>query len=223
MIPEITVCCIKWGDKYGPEYVNILASMVRRHVSAVPYEFVCFTDDPKGIDLCVRTEPMPYDGKGWWGKMGLYMNSLPGILTSRILYLDLDVVITGALDDLLRYPSDFAMARDWPTGTWCKRDRREHDGNSSVVLLRVGSAVRIWDRYVLAGQPTNANDGDQEWVNRTFPNLAGLLPERFVQSYKLHHLAGKNPPDCAVVMFHGKPKPPDCDGWVKEYWIDDHA
>ncbi|HAU58261.1 MAG TPA: glycosyltransferase, partial [Comamonadaceae bacterium] len=27
------VICMKWGTKYGPEYVNRLYAMVRRHLS----------------------------------------------------------------------------------------------------------------------------------------------------------------------------------------------
>ena len=30
--PARTVLCMKWGTKYGPEYVNRLYGMVRRHL-----------------------------------------------------------------------------------------------------------------------------------------------------------------------------------------------
>jgi len=216
----VTVCCLKAGDKYGPEYVNILAGMVMRNVHLVGYDFVCFTDNPRGIHPHIRTAPLPYDAPKWWGKMGLYMPDIPGINTKRLLFLDLDVVITGPLDDLLKYQSDFAMAKDWPTGRWPKTDSRNQDGQSSAVLLTVGAAPQIWERYVATGKPTPESPGDQEWINREFPGLANLLPERFVQSYKLHNLAGENPPECSVVMFHGLPKPPDCGGWVKRAWTE---
>lgn len=216
----VTICCLKKGDKYGPEYVNLLAAMVMRNVHLVGYDFVCFTDDPTGIYPHIRTAPLPYDAPKWWGKMGLYMPTIP-VNTGRILFLDLDVVICGPLDDLLEYPSDFAMAQDWPTGTWPATDLRDRDGNSSAVLLRVGSMSRIWEKYVSAGYPAPIEtDGDQEWINRTFPNLVDLLPERFVQSYKLHRLEGEESPKCSVVMFHGEPKPPACGGWVKRYWTE---
>ena len=44
------IICLKHGNKYGPEYVNTLESMVRRNCT-MSFEFVCFTDDPKGINL----------------------------------------------------------------------------------------------------------------------------------------------------------------------------
>ena len=39
---------MKWGTKYGPEYVNRLYGMVRRHLRG-DFRFVCFTDDVTGI------------------------------------------------------------------------------------------------------------------------------------------------------------------------------
>ena len=33
------IICMKWGTKYGPEYVNRLASMVKRNIT-IPYRFV---------------------------------------------------------------------------------------------------------------------------------------------------------------------------------------
>jgi hypothetical protein len=49
--PLRNVICMKWGTKYGPEYVNRLYAMVRRHLTG-DFRMVCLTDDPTGI----RTE-----------------------------------------------------------------------------------------------------------------------------------------------------------------------
>ena len=42
------VICMKWGKKYGSEYVNRLYAMVRRHLRG-DFHFVCLTDDAAGI------------------------------------------------------------------------------------------------------------------------------------------------------------------------------
>ena len=42
------IICMKWGTKYGPEYVNRLYAMVRRHLTG-DFNMVCLTDDAKGI------------------------------------------------------------------------------------------------------------------------------------------------------------------------------
>jgi hypothetical protein len=212
---KITICCIKKGSKYGSEYVNILKAMISRHIS-VPFDFACFTDDSRGIAEGIKVFPLPYDAPGWWGKMGLYMPSVPGISTDRLLFLDLDVVITESLDEIINWPSEHAMARDWPEKQWPASDPRSKIPNSSVILLKIGSRAKIWDAFKKAGFPCIG--GDQDWVYENFGGSFDLFPDRFIQSYKLHNLQERFSSDCRIVMFHGRPKPPECGGWVKEYW-----
>ncbi|MGI9153122.1 MAG: glycosyltransferase, partial [Rubrivivax sp.] len=52
------VLCMKWGTKYGPEYVNRLYAMVARHLRE-DFEFVCLTDLVRGVRAVVRFLPMP--------------------------------------------------------------------------------------------------------------------------------------------------------------------
>ncbi|MEE1122464.1 MAG: glycosyltransferase, partial [Acinetobacter pseudolwoffii] len=42
------VICMKWGTKYGSEYVNRLYNMVKRHTT-VDFQMVCLTDRTEGI------------------------------------------------------------------------------------------------------------------------------------------------------------------------------
>ncbi len=46
--PQRHILCMKWGTKYGPEYVNRLYAMVRRHLQG-DFNFVCLTDNAQGI------------------------------------------------------------------------------------------------------------------------------------------------------------------------------
>ena len=39
-INKVTVLCVKFGTKYGPNYVERLRNMVARHMT-IPYEFAC--------------------------------------------------------------------------------------------------------------------------------------------------------------------------------------
>ena len=48
MISDKLVLCIKWGDMYGPEYVNIMYGMVARNLTGA-FRLVCFTDDRTGV------------------------------------------------------------------------------------------------------------------------------------------------------------------------------
>jgi len=214
---DITVCCLKQGGKYGANYVNRLYRMVQKNVHLVGIDFLCFTDDPKGIDPCIKTTDLPYDAEGWWGKMGLYKEYVPGVHTNRIMFLDLDVVITGDLDEMLEMETDFALMRDYPSAMYKDNTPRGQQGNSSVILLTLGTRTEIWDGY-LEEESQDLGDGDQEFINEWFPGSFDIIPEEWVQSYKLHELEDDVPAGCMVVVFHGKPKPHECGGWVEKLW-----
>ena len=55
---ERVILCMKWGTKYGPEYVNRLYGMVRRHLKG-DFRFVCLTDRSEGIRAEVQCLPIP--------------------------------------------------------------------------------------------------------------------------------------------------------------------
>ena len=55
---ERVILCMKWGTKYGPEYVNRLYAMVRRNLTG-DFRFVCLTDDGSGIRSEVECFPIP--------------------------------------------------------------------------------------------------------------------------------------------------------------------
>ena len=50
---EKNVICMKWGTKFGAEYANRLYKMVEKNLT-VPHRFVCFTDDPTGLDAGIE-------------------------------------------------------------------------------------------------------------------------------------------------------------------------
>ncbi|NDC75632.1 hypothetical protein EBZ70_10195 [bacterium] len=55
--PQILLC-LKWGKRYGSDYVNRTYAMAMRNTSR-PLRVVCFTDDPAGIRPEVDVKPMP--------------------------------------------------------------------------------------------------------------------------------------------------------------------
>lgn len=74
---SLTVVCVRWGDKYGPEYVERLASGVRRNLRTRRYSFVCFTDDVLALDGMTGVVARPIGArcggwKGWWHKAFLF-------------------------------------------------------------------------------------------------------------------------------------------------------
>lgn len=68
--PALTVVCVKWGTKYGAQYVNKLYKAVRAHTTCQP-RFVCYTDDGAGLLPDVQLVQLSgvADWDGWWYKV----------------------------------------------------------------------------------------------------------------------------------------------------------
>ena len=70
------VLCLKHGNKYSSQYVNVLYSMVKRNLT-IPFKFVCLTDDPRGLDKDIQCLELPKELSGWWCKPYMYSANLP--------------------------------------------------------------------------------------------------------------------------------------------------
>jgi hypothetical protein len=105
----LNIVCFKWGNKFGAEYVNRLYNAVSRSVT-LPHNFVCFTDDPEGVECETRpflNNNLPY----WWYIIGLF-NKEHGF-KNKVLYMDLDTVITDNIDHIVSLDADFAITEDF--------------------------------------------------------------------------------------------------------------
>lgn len=135
----LAVVCVKWGKRYGPEYVNRLHAAVRRHLPNEDAEasFVCFTDDGEGLDERVAVRTLPSGLPLWWGKAYLFSEEA-GLDGNRCLFLDLDQVIVASLAPLLTYSGHFALlATD---GIACELAAGGY--NSSVISWESGPKLR---------------------------------------------------------------------------------
>lgn len=208
----LTVCCVQSGNyaDRGAQYVNTLFDMVRRNLEAgFPGSFVCFTDNPKGLADDIEARPLPECGLfGWWNKLALFK---PGLFPDgeRIVFLDLDTVIVGRLEEIFDYARDFAVLSDF---------YQPHKGASGVMLWRAGYADKIWTEWEAKDRPM-VSGGDGAWIDSVFPDadrLQDLYPGMFA-SFKAD--CNPYPPaKSSVVCFHGLPRPHDCGGWVEMIW-----
>jgi len=160
MPTPVNVICMKWGKLYGPEYVNCLRAGVGRHLRR-PFRFVCFTDDAAGLRDDVQALPLPElglpQGQGdlRWRKLAVFRRELHD-LQGPTLFLDLDLVVVGPLDDFFELPGRFRIIRDddlfrrKPLRRLNpERDRFLHSvGNSSVFRFEVGQHGYILDAYL---------------------------------------------------------------------------
>ncbi len=237
----LNVLCMKWGPKYGGDYVNTLYSMVDRHLT-LPWRMVCFTDRDDGVRQDVHCQPMPeiYVPEARqispWKKVSIFKPNLGG-LSGKALFLDLDVVVTGNLDAFATYSDKLAIPENWT-------QPGQGVGNSSVFTFEIGALTYIYDRYCETVDTLFDHfPNSQTFVSRTAGEHGDLeyFPKEWVRSFKVDCMPGgvmnwiarpKLPDGAKVIAFHGDPKPPDAaqglypGKWYKHVrptpWILDH-
>ena len=231
------VVCLKYGDKYGPEYVNKLHSMVKRHLT-LPYEFVCFTERPQGIDPEIRIEKLDLIPgiQGWWYKPMFFNPDLP--IKGNILFLDLDIIIFNNIDKLFTYKTnEFCIIRDF--NRYIIRDYNKF--NSSIFRLNNFNRTHsnVYQEFIKDPKvPMSRFHGDQDWIRFCIQKNYNYWPDEWIQSYKWEmrnrpkfdnkprgqrDFAEKGDPvvkdATSVAVFHGDPNPHICkDQWVIDNW-----
>lgn len=223
MSEPVHVLCLKWGTRYGPEYVNILHRSVKRHLRR-PFRFHCCTEDPAGLDSRLNVIPFPENPgikRGWPDILAKVLPTRDGFgnLKGPTLFLDLDVVIMGDLDELFDYePGRPCMIHNWVA--WRKEllGGRPPAGNSSVYRFEAGASDYVFQKLLAEGpraEDRTVFNGDQEFLTYAFRNVA-WWPEEWVRSFKYHcrpvfplNLINtpKEPARCRVLVFHGRPDP----------------
>jgi hypothetical protein len=243
------IVTLKWGTRYGSEYVNRLASAVRRHTKT-PVSIVCFTDDRAGIDPSVIIYPIPEidlpdaEMLTGWRKLCLFRGDLP--IEGVGLFVDLDVVITGPLDDFFSFGSeeDIPIIHNWlpPHKTWFRPDPMI--GNSSVFRFQLNKCQFVWEQFHREKDWALANfRPPQSYLTHCIRPRMKFWPATWVRSFKRHCrpvfplnliLEPKLPKGARIVAFHGKPDPEDvihgykgakihhhtrATPWVTENWV----
>ena len=228
--------CLKHGTKYSADYVNKLYNMVERNCT-LDYEFVCLTDDSRGIDPRVKIISLPGGISGWWCKPYMFSKDLP--ISGTVLYMDLDVVIASNIDKLFTWePNRWCTIRDFTRVMRPKWNKY----NSSIVRFRAGELDFVWtefDKDKISIQ--KRLHGDQDWLYEvTHKRLGAMLyPDSWIQSWKwevrkdrtfapggmrgsrrLKTIEYVKPRvECCVCVFHGDPNPEHClDPWVVDNW-----
>ncbi|HEX5078119.1 MAG TPA: glycosyltransferase [Geminicoccaceae bacterium] len=237
-MPPQTVLCMRWGDRYGPEYVNRLFAMVARHLT-LPHRFVCLTDDPKGIRPEVECRPLPAielaDARphSGWRKLSCLGPELED-LQGQVLFLDLDLVVVANIDGLFAHPGAFCIIENWT------RPGRGI-GNSSVFRFRAGAHRSVLQRFCAdAARIIRDWPDEQTYLSRSVGEVT-FWPHGWCRSFKHDCLPARPlrpfreariPADAKVIVFHGEPKPPGAARglwpksitglrpvrWIDEYW-----
>ena len=214
-----TVICMKWGTRYGPEFVNRLASMVRRNTKRST-RFICFTEDESMVDssLDIEIHPLPDinipERFSWspWRKLSVWQAPLAGITSGDILFLDLDLVVTGSLDDFFDYqPGKYIAIDNWT-------QPGQGVGNTSAFRFPTGKYTHIFDDFDSDPEKILSKWRiEQQYISDTIDEMLfwpkewcvsfkhSLLPPWPLNYFKDAHLT----PDARIVAFTGKPDADD--------------
>lgn len=200
----------------GAEYLEKLYAGVRRNLT-LPWRGVCLTDDPntlpKGIDA-IKAEFGP---QGYWHKLELFKK---GAFDSdeRVLFIDLDTIITGNIDQIASYDGPFAILEDVYF-----QERMA----SSLMAWRGDSLTHIWDNWVEMGSPMGDHKGDQGWIENQMRGekhdiWQDLYPRQICSFKKDARPINRLPIGCRVLMYHGVPRPHASGvGWAQQLWDKD--
>ena len=231
MPEDLIVCCMNFGTKYHDDYVRRLRNAVAKNLK-LKHEFFCLSDHiVDGVDTIALPERILPSSKfeGWWVKPWLFSrDAFQGVeplrrsfpAGARVLYLDLDVVITGDLEILVKQ-----WAADPLTMIFNFGPNRPHCAHNSSVMLWTAGDLRlfpIWELYEAdADRIMKTLHGDQCWIWRVLRNDIANFPRDYISSYKYDCRPNKKPdPQARVVVFHGDPKPHQCrEDWIRDHWL----
>lgn len=98
----------KWGDKYGPEYVNRLFGSLEKHCH-VPFTFTCYTDDTRNLNSNIETKHIDNLRRYKTDRVFTYEKLMLMERHEKGIWLDLDLLIHDNITDLTQDTSDFKM------------------------------------------------------------------------------------------------------------------
>lgn len=217
----VNIVCMKWGDKFGPEFVNNLYHMVKRNIT-LPFRFICMTEVPDGIEKGVEIKPLPEFQEPpapylkfclAWRKLALFDDPVYD-LQGKTLFLDLDVVVIDNIDCFFSFSDKLAIIENWS-------QPNRLIGQSSVFCFDIGKYKHLLDKYRnQQDEVLRNNRTEQVYITREL-GVGGFeyFPDDWCKSFKMHCMPGgvfnsfkipaKIPENAKIIVFHGKPDPPD--------------
>lgn len=214
----IVICCVlRSGGRYTPDWVYRLQAGIARHTT-VPYEFVCFSDVP----LKCNYIKLDTDWPGWWAKLEMFR------LIGKALYLDLDSVIVGSLDDICLGKHQFTMTHEYYRPLFGCSTAMAWDGDYSYITKEFARVDSQELRDYYDHWTPCQRIGDQAFIEdvvkgagRKIKFFRDLFGERSIASYKVHCMKDGLDGSESVVAFHGSLKPDQLQHveWVRRAWL----
>lgn len=232
MAGELDIVTFKWHTpgyraKFTHGHVNTLQRMVERHFRR-PHRFVCFTDDPSGLNSSIDARPMWEDlanvpnptGGGrpsCYRRLKLFAPEVQETLAERFLWIDVDCVLTGDVTPLWDRHEDIVL--------W-ENPRREWPYNGAMLLAKRGSYTQLWSRFDPRVSPRITQQrgyrgSDQAWISHCLGWGKPVWTQKDGVYYlgSIPHQRRRFPPNNCRILFTTAGNPP----WNLPYdWIKRH-
>lgn len=186
------------SSEYTPKHVQVLQKQIEKFAPLASFECLSDVDVPG-----VKCHKLEHNWPGWFAKMNMFSPSIKG----DFLFMDLDTVIVGDLEDVLAV-NKLTLLRDF-----YRDGKKLAEGlGGALCFFPEAERVQVWNYWIenpqlamrLAG-----HRGDMQIFEKFYRNSADrwqdVLPGQIV-SWKVHCQNGV-PPDARIVCFHGQPRP----------------
>lgn len=214
-------------NKVGPvdadlaaQYVNNLYYGVKRNAEE-DFKFVCFTNEDIRVDSNVELRPFEFiTDKGVLPRLFMFSEAA-GLFGHQVLSLDLDVIITGSLRDLMGYRGTFCTRTAFAPG-----EGNQLDGD--IMSFKAGKETEdiFWKPFIKdidRSIEISMNGRERMWVRHVATDIADTWQYLFpgqVLSYKRHVMRrGSIPSGGRIVSCHGYPRPHMIkDNYLFKHW-----
>jgi len=240
MNEPISIVTFKWNNSkqgyklknpvdYGAEHVNILYASIKRNTT-IPFNFLCVTDDPTGINTEINIINLWDKCKqlgGCYNRLYIFSDEIETLFGKRFISIDLDCVIVDNIDSILQKEGEFIINSFYNKGSW------EQKYNGGLIMMDSGSRSKVWETFDYIHSPMLMSEmkkqkkligSDQAWIQ----HVLGDHEKRFTPQddgvYDYKSLKSSNnllPSNAKIVFFPGKQDPKlllDNVNWVKENW-----
>jgi hypothetical protein len=202
-IKTAVVCCFTAGGDYDQhylEYIQRLADGVEAN-NTKGVKLHCVTimnlDD---IPNVTRIHPVKENWKGWHIKAEIFRSEVwKGY--DRVLYIDLDTVITGSIDEMLSSTEEFSLLHDF------YQPRNQETG---MIYFNPERTQSLYEKFNKRQPAKQIKDADiiNQWmkVNKIKPTI--MQNDFKIGSYKVSLIRDqKKADDYDIICFHGIPRP----------------